>query len=151
MNDLFFRAYSVGDKEDCLGIFDANCPEFFCPNERNDYTKFLDANPAGYEVCLLNGKLAGAFGLIDDRERHGTLSWILLDPCLQGLGIGSAIMKRVNDLARATGLVLIDIAASHKSAPFFAKFGARSTTVIDNGWGPGMDRVDMEMRVEPSC
>lgn len=147
MNDLLFQPYSVAHKEDCLRIFDANCPRFFAPNERSDYMQFLEASPDGYEVCLLDGKLVGAFGLIDDRERRSALNWILLDPRSQGLGVGSAIMKRVDDLGRAAGLALIHIAASQKSAPFFAKFGALSTAVIDNGWGPGLDRVDMELHL----
>lgn len=120
---------------------------YFTPNERSDYIQFLDANPEGYEVCVLDEKLVGAFGLIDDREQSNALRWILLDPLSQGHGIGSAIMERVADLARASGLPSVDIAASHKSAPFFAKFGAVNRAIIENGWGPGMDRVDMVLHL----
>ncbi len=36
-------------------LFDANCPEFFAPNERLDYAEFLDSNLLGYELCLTGG------------------------------------------------------------------------------------------------
>jgi hypothetical protein len=40
---------------------------------------------------------------------------------------------------------MLDVAASQHSAPFFARFGARELARTDDGWGPGMHRVDMEL------
>ena len=68
----------------CLDIFDANCPEFFAPNERQEYENFLNCDSKGYEVC-------------DESEGRA----------------------------------------------FFAKLGATPTSSTVDGWGPGMDRVDM--------
>lgn len=142
-----FRLYSSTDREACLAIFDANCPTFFAPNERIDYVSFLEAVPARYEVCEVAGRVVAAFGLVADDSKGVNLHWIMLDPGLQGAGIGSAIMKRVISAGRASQSFLIKIAASHKSAPFFAKFGAVAMLHTENGWGPGMDRVDMELRL----
>jgi len=142
-----FRPYQPEDKLACLSLFDANCPEFFAPNERLDYEGFLEANPLNYELCLIEGHIAGAFGLIGDGLQHNSLNWILLDPRSHGMGIGSAIMNRVTRLGRTSGVNLVSIAASHKSAPFFAKLGATEIAVIDDGWGKGMHRVDMELRL----
>ena len=144
---ISFRPYSTDDRKACLGIFDANCPAFFAPNERNDFEKFLDANPDGYEVCVVNEQVAGAFGLFGNHERRKSLNWILIDPELQGMGIGSAIIERIVGLGRDLELRLLNIAASHKSAPFFAKFGAVTVSVVENGWGPSMNRVDMELHL----
>jgi hypothetical protein len=52
-------------------------------------------------------------------------------------------MVRVLETLRAGRIPRLHIAASHKSAPFFAKFGAQELTTIVNGWGPAMHRVDM--------
>ncbi|MCS5593886.1 MAG: hypothetical protein NZ730_05005 [Porticoccaceae bacterium] len=54
-------------------------------------------------------------------------------------------MSRVSTLVRASGVSLVTIATSHKSALFFAKCGAVEINFTDNGWGPGMHRVDMEL------
>ena len=140
-----FRPYSSADKKACLTIFDENCPPFFAPKERGDYEEFLDASPVGYEVCEIDGRIVAAFGLIRDDRKAARLNWIMLDPNSKGMGLGSRIMKRVISHGRASHSPLIEIAASHKSAPFFARFGATVTTHTADGWGRGMDRIDMEL------
>jgi GNAT superfamily N-acetyltransferase len=143
-----FRPYLRTDRATCLCLFDANCPEFFAPGERLDYASFLDASPAGYELCLVNDEVVGAFGLtVNDRLRR-TLSWMLFSPSAQGLGFGSAVMARVITLAISVGLEAVGIAASHKSAPFFTKFGALINRFTTDGWGTGMHRVDMVLPIQ---
>lgn len=140
-----FRQFCRPDKEACLAIFDANCPSFFAPNERVDYERFLETSPKGYEVCEMAGRVVAAFGLLGDGRHEVRLNWIMLHPRSKGLGLGSTIMERVIAQGRASQSPLIGIAASQKSAPFFARFGAVETLRIEDGWGPGMDRVDMEI------
>lgn len=142
-NAVTFRPYKNADREHCLAIFDANCPEFFAPNERDDYADFLDGPTEAYEVCLLDGKVAGAFGLFGAPARERGLSWILLDPAHQRAGLGSEIMSRILKAGKGC---LIHIGASHKSAPFFERFGAVTLQTFTDGWGPGMHRVDMELQ-----
>ena len=140
-----FRPYNSTDRETCLAIFDANCPSFFAPNERADYISFLDATPEDYEVCEVDRGIVAAFGLTPGDANDNRLVWIMLDPGSQGAGIGSVIMQRIISQSRDSGSWMIRIAASQKSAPFFAKFGAKVTAHTKDGWGPGMDRVDMEI------
>ena len=147
---ISFKPFHAADKMACLAVFDANCPEYFAPNERTDYERFLDSVPEGYEVCMLEGKMAGAFGLTRNSETSLSLDWIMIDPHRHGAGLGSSIMKRVFDAGRRSGVSLITIAASHKSAPFFEKFGAVPINTIMHGWGPGMTRIDMELSLTPS-
>ena len=146
-NDVNFRSYLANDKEACLAIFDENCPDFFAPNERSDYTEFLDSIPADYEVCLSGDSIVGAFGLTGDNSKYKSISWILISPDSQGLGIGSIFMNRAINLSRTAKLEHIKIAASHLSAPFFAKYGAKGDIEIKDGWGPDMHRVDMELHL----
>lgn len=146
---ITFRSYSGADREACLDLFDANCPEYFASNERADYLRFLDASPRGYELCLIGENIVGAFGLIGSDASRRRLNWIMLNPRFHGVGAGRAIMERIAALAASEGVEVVDIAASHKSAPFFAKFGAVTTTVTENGWGPGMHRVDMQWPLRP--
>lgn len=144
-SQIFFRPFSATDTEACLAIFDANCPSYFAPNERADYVSFLESLPDGYEVCEVAGRIVAAFGLMRDDQYGMRLSWIMLEPDSKGGGLGSRIMDRVIALGRASQSQLIRIAASQKSAPFFARFGAIAKVHAEDGWGPGMDRVDMEL------
>lgn len=104
--------------------------------------------PAGLSRGGQDGEVVAAFGLIDaglpGRRR---INWILVAPHTQGRAIGAAMMHDAVRQARAAGALMIDIAASHKSAAFFEKFGARAVRFARDGWGPGMHRVDMELRV----
>ena len=145
MTNITFRPYRDADRQACTNIFDANCPEFFAPNERQEYEEFLDCASGDYEVCEVDGKVLGAFGLFVNGDNIKALNWILLDRHTQGVGVGSTIMERVIQLGRTSQTRVVKIAASHKSAPFFARFGASTTSLTKNGWGPGMDRVDMEL------
>lgn len=146
MNALEFRDYSKADRNACAAIFDANCPEFFAQNERALYLDFLDRSPTGYEVCLRGGSVVGAFGV---RESNGdaSLIWIMIDPDAQSGGVGSSMMKRALALCRAREKRSLSIAASHKSAGFFARFGARVERTETDGWGTGMHRVDMVLPI----
>jgi GNAT superfamily N-acetyltransferase len=147
---LRFVPYTHAHREACLAIFDRNCPRYFAPNEREDYERFLAAEPDRYRVCVRGDEVIGAFGLLataaPGRKR---LNWILIDPGQQKRGVGGAMMGAVLAEAGAFGEVTaIDIAASHVSAPFFARFGARQLRRTEHGWGPGMHRVDMELPIE---
>lgn len=137
------RPYQPADRDACLVLFDENCPANFAPNEREDYVRFLAEKTAHYQVCLLGDRVVGAFGVLPDEPQGLALRWILLSPTVQGQGIGRTIMAQVIALVRARGASALYIGASHRSAPFFAKFGARETARTPHGWGPGMHRIDM--------
>jgi len=128
-----------------MAVFESNCPKFFAPNEREEYKNFLAGNPPGYEVCLVESKILGAFGTwVETAGRRGHVCWIMIDPSGQGCGIGTAMMERVFETLGSKDIKAVDIAASQKSAPFFARFGAVEKNTTPEGWGPGLDRVDME-------
>jgi len=131
-----------------MALFDANCPQFFAPNERDDYLSFLKSQPIGYQVCLSNDEVVGAFGLLKHNQEYA-INWIMLSPKTQGSGIGKQVMEHVITTAVAKSIDKISIAASHLSAPFFATFGAITVHEIEHGWGKDMHRIDMVLNIEP--
>lgn len=110
------------------------------------YEEFLAAAPVGYEACRLENRIVGAFGVLREASSL-SLRWIVLAPGVPGRGLGRAIMDRVTATVRAQGGGPLLIAASHESAPFFARFGAREVRRTPDGWGPGMHRVDLQRPV----
>jgi len=140
-----FRPYRASDQPACLALFDANSPEFFDPGERVAYVEFLADVPEGYEVCLHEQRIVGAYGVRPHAQDMVAIRWILIAPDVQGMGIGSAMMGRALAFAHRTGARRIHMAASHKSAPFFARFGAREIETIQHGWGPDLHRIEMEL------
>jgi len=143
---LSFRPYHASDRDACFAIFDANCPDFFAPNERADLVEFLGVPPAGYEVAVDDTGVVGAFGVL--REPAGLcLRWIMIAPAAQGRGLGRVMLERAVAIVREAQGRELHIATSHKSEAFFAKFGAIETGRITDGWGPGMHRVDLVLPV----
>jgi GNAT superfamily N-acetyltransferase len=141
--ELTFHGYQPANRATCLELFDANCPAFFAENERADYLDFLSTAMGNYELCLIGRQIVGAYGLAPGPSCGLALRWIMLSPDVHGRGLGSQIMARVIETLRARDVSQLHIAASHKSAPFFIKFGAQVSATIVDGWGPAMHRVDM--------
>lgn len=141
-----FRTYTPEDAEACLALFDANCPRFFAPEERTDYAAYLE-RVAGYRVCEVESRVCGAFGVAPGLSGRAHLNWILIDPAVQRMGIGQAMMRAAIDGVSGIGATVLDIAASQHSAPFFARFGARELSHVPDGWGPGMHRIDMVLEL----
>jgi predicted GNAT family N-acyltransferase len=146
MSAPVFRPFAEADRAACLRLFDGNCPTHFAPNERADYQLFMTEKGRQYQVCLLDGQVVGAYGVLAEGPTGLALRWILIDAGRHGAGLGRAIMERVvGALASAGPGRRLYIGASHMSEPFFAHFGARETGRISDGWGPGMHRIDMEL------
>ncbi len=144
---IVFRAYRSADKHICLSVFDLNCPEYFDPEERKDYVVFLDEEPDGYEVCEADGQVHGAFGVFSTGEHTMALRWILLSPESQGQGLGAKIMARVVAKSREARARSIRLFTTQKAEAFFKRFGAETQAMTANGFGPGLDRVDMIIKL----
>lgn len=147
-NFIVFEPYHPIYQAECLSLFDINCPEFFSPNERADYIDFLAKVGVKYLVVKTDKKIIAAFGVLETEvPKHYRLNWIMVDKKCHGIGIGKAIMQEAARLAQLYGASKINIAASHISAPFFARYGAKKVSYIEHGWGENMHRVDMELDI----
>lgn len=145
--ELNFSNYTSTCFTDCVKLFDENCPKYFAENERQEYIHFLQQNSGDYFVGFYKQSLVAAFGVImKSKNPRARLSWIMVSRNSQGSGVGRAMMNRLGEIANNANVKTIDIAASHLSEPFFRKFGAEQTGFVIDGWGPGMHRVDMELR-----
>jgi N-acetylglutamate synthase-like GNAT family acetyltransferase len=145
--NIRFRQYTQHDKKSCLGIFDLNCPEYFAPNERDEYEEFLDEIPNGYQVCLIDDIISGAFGLFKKGKNESRLNWILIDPNTQGTGLGSLFVDKAIQSAKELKTSIIHIATSQEAYKFFQKKGAIIVLETKNGWGPNMDKIEMELHI----
>lgn len=141
--NITFKPFSQQYLQACMTIFEQNCPDYFAPNERQDYQKFLSDCPDGYDICLIDDNVVGAYGLCVDEHHKWHINWIMIASKAQGQGVGSAMMHRAIATAQQHSVETIHIAASHLSAPFFAQYGATVVKEIPNGWGTAMHRIDM--------
>ena len=66
---LEFRNYKVSNYEECLELFEANCPAYFAVEEREDYREFLKSMNDQYFLGYVNGSLICCFHLLEEEER----------------------------------------------------------------------------------
>ena len=142
-----FRSFRSSDRATVMALLDANIPTAFAANERPAFETFLDRVSGAYQVAFEDERAIAAFLLILEAAGRGRINWFMAHPDAHGRGLGKQMMEAVRADARAQGLAVIDIAASHVSEGFYAKFGATVLSRTAHGWGPDMHRVDMEWAV----
>ena len=146
-----FRRYNSSDREACLAIFDSNCPEFLHPKERADFQAWLDAPEGIYLVMVESGRVIGCGGfVIDAQERKLSLCWGLLHADWHGRRLGELLLlERLTRGVDSGGATWSRLATTPKVEPFFVRVGYRRVEHTPDGWGPGMDSVELRLELGP--
>ena len=144
-NQLEFKDYSMESYNDCIELFDLNCPEFFAPIEKNDYIEFLNQTKEGYVTIHHDSILIGAYGVHKTSSESASQSWTLIHPKYQNQGIGRLIMERVFSYLESNQLDNLFLSTSQQTEVFFLKFGAIRIDYIENGWDEGLHRIEMKI------
>lgn len=151
MSTLTSSAFQPEDTGICMTLFQQNCPEYFAPNEQQDFAEYLLRQ--GNEYCLYkqNGTTVGACGYhLEKNARTARINWIMVAKPYYHSGAGSHIMRdMIARIRTCCEVQRIHISASQHSAPFFARFGATEEKTIKNGWGDGMHRIEMNITLLP--
>ena len=146
-----FKPYSQDDMAGCIELFDLNCPRFFAREERSDYSHFLQQLPVLgstntiYLLGWCEQRLIACFGMARVSSEICALSWIMVHPEYQRQGYGEEMMAQLFTLAGAARYRKVAISTSQHADQFFARFGAVTLRSQNDGWGPGMHRLDMEI------
>lgn len=160
MGDLIFRPYHASDKDACLAIFDSNTPPYFDSEERPPFATWLEQIGLGklaysntdfehYEVAELDGQIIACAGFyIVHKEKVARMAWGMVHRAHHGKGVGSAHLKRrIHIMQEQYAGYQIDLGTSQHTYPFYAKQGFEVTAYFPNGYGEGIDRYDMILRI----
>ncbi len=142
------RSYSVLDLQACLEILEGNTPEFFVPEDRDDFSEFLDNLPGPYFVIEEQGTIIACGGWAMDAENVAALTWGMVRRNLHRRGIGRDLLryrlKTIRDDGRAK---LVRIRTVQLVQGFFAREGFAVVDVVPNGFGAGLNRVTMDLQL----
>lgn len=140
------RPYAPEDREACLALFDSNVPDFFRPQEREEYVAWLD-NPGGPVVVLLDdvgGILAAGGVALEDDGETGSLCWGIVRRDLHGRGLGRTLLEaRLGLLAADPACRRVRLSTIAGTVGFFEKLGFRTLRVDADGHGSGTDAYEM--------
>jgi GNAT superfamily N-acetyltransferase len=133
----------------CLALFDANCPAAFHPGERADFVAFLAAPAYPYFVMVHDDEVVACGGF---RRIEGSpaarLHWGMVRPDLQRQGLGRyLLLYRIREIGKIPGIQIVECGTTPLSAPFFEKQGFYPISIEKDGWGPGMDRIEMRKKL----
>lgn len=146
---LLLRPYRDGDREACLGLFDSNVPKFFKPSERKDFVDFLDGERGSPELRYLiiedDGAVVGCGG-VGVRGRDARMIWGIVAHARQGEGLGRyLLLSRLRMGAREMGATTASLSTIPDTVGFFERVGFRVTASMDDHWGPGIHRRDLDV------
>lgn len=144
------RAYRPADRAQCLALFDCNVPRFFAASERPDFERFLDRHDGGsYQVLEREGFVVGCGGFaVEEDGKTASLCWGMVDRTLHGTGLGRILTEaRLLAAAAMPGVVQVRLDTSQHTQGFYARFGFETVSVSRDGYGPGLDRWDMMLRL----
>lgn len=145
MTEPTFRPYEKADREACMALFESNCPKYFAPEERADYEDFLDTLNCDYSVLTIGEELVGCGGIhVDAETGQGNLCWGMVDQSRHKSGLGKALLEfRLAAIKANPAATHVHIDTSQLSGPFFAKYGFKETHKTKDGYGAGIDHVEM--------
>ena len=143
---MILRKYTAEDFDACIALFKSNIPEFFSPEELDEYRKYLKAHDGGHLVIESpEGQLLATGGYYL-RDGVGRLSNGLVAKDRHGEGIGRVLIEaRLKALKEICKTIQID--TSQKTEGFYAKLGFKTTNREKNGFGSGLDSVSMELKL----
>jgi ribosomal protein S18 acetylase RimI-like enzyme len=143
------RPYSNLDRAACLDVFDSNAPQFFHPSERASFEAFLDAVDCAYFVMEHESRVAGCGGYaLSEDKSIASLVWGMVRSDLHRLGLGRFLLLfRLRRISQTTGVPLVRLGTSQHTVAFFEKQGFKMVSVQKDGYAPGMDRIEMIMKL----
>ncbi len=143
------RRYMPADRSACLRIFDGNVPTFFDATEQRAFSNFLDndAITLSYQVIERQGRVVACGGLAVNGS-SADLCWGMVAREVHGTGLGSLLTMARLEAARAIpGVEQVRLDTSQHTKGFYQRFGFVVKEVVPNGYGPGLDRWDMLLRL----
>lgn len=151
------RRYEARDRAACVAIFGSNCPQYFDPSERELLLGWLDACEQGrlrhatslaeeFLVLERDGAVlsCGGFYVLRTPQR-ASMVWGMVQREHHREGLGRELLVHRIELLRSSypdHAITLD--TSQHTAPFFERLGFRVTARKPDGYGPGLDRIDME-------
>ena len=143
------RQYLPADREGCLTVFDSNMPDFFQSDERLEFEEFLNEPNGRYFVMELDSGIAGCGGyFITEDKALARLVWGMVHRDWQRKGLGRFLLLfRLREITKTGGVELVRLDTSSLSAPFFERQGFKVVRVVNDGFAPGFERVEMMMKL----
>lgn len=143
-NLIEIREYFETDKNEVLSLLRENTPRYFAIEEELEFIEYLENRRELYYVVQLENKIVGCGGINFDKN-IGKISWDMISPSVQGLGLGSALLKyRIQKIKENKLIDEIIVRTSQHTFQFYEKQGFTLTEKVNDYWAVGFDLYKMK-------
>ena len=129
-----------------MNLIRLNTPEYFAPEEEDDFSNYLDNERELYNVLLFNEKIVGCGGInFAENKTIGKISWDILHPEYQGKSLGTRLLEyRIEKLESIKSVQKITVRTSQVAYQFYEKQGFELKEIKKDYWAKGFDMYKME-------
>jgi N-acetylglutamate synthase-like GNAT family acetyltransferase len=148
------RRYRRNDQDACLAIFESNVPDYFHPRDRADLMAFLDDLPGPYFVCVAPGRGVVACGgyYTQAEAQLAALTWGMVHRDLHRQGIGRTLLEfRLAEIRAIPQIRTVRARTTQITEDFFRRCGFVEAARRADGFGPGLDLVELELQLPRDC
>jgi hypothetical protein len=135
--------------EDCLKLFDSNCPRYFLPEERSDFLEFLEKFSSNYLIVRdPTGRAVASGGIAANSPIEASLCWGMVDQSLHKQRLGELLLTaRLLIAAEIKEWESVVSNTTQLTEGFFRKYGFLTEKVVENHWGPGLHWYAMRLEL----
>ena len=147
---MILRPCTDLDKPACIAIARGNTPLFILENELPELEAILNNPPCPYFVVENAAReviACGGYRLLPEKNA-ARLCWGMVRRDLHRAGVGRFLLRARLDEIRKTNVETVALDTSQHSMGFFEKEGFTTIQKIQNGYGAGLDRVEMELKIQ---
>jgi GNAT superfamily N-acetyltransferase len=152
MSRFSVRRFEEEDTSACVALMRGNTPEFFTDAELSEFSVWLASRTSPYFVVQdADGRLAACGGyFLDAGGLSAGLTWGMVARGRHRQGIGSLLLHARLQSLIEDGVTEVRLDTSQLSSAFYERHGFIVISVQPDGYRPGLDRWDMQLRLTPS-
>lgn len=152
LREGFFRIrkYRIEDQQQVLKLLRLNSPDNFHPSEEVDLQEYLKKEAEHYFVTEALGAIlaAGGYNTGFDSGKTARISWDMVHPEFQGLGIGKELTTfRITEIKKSPEVQKIVVRTTPQAEKFYEKLGFQKSHFEKDFWAPGFDLVVMQISI----
>lgn len=144
------RVYTSKDKGKLIELLRLNTPEFFHPEEEQDFIDYLENHSQNYFVIEDANTIIGSGGInYFDDGKIARISWDMIHPNVQGNGLGSKLTQyRIDQIKTKPEVEVIIVRTTQLVYKFYQKLGFELIKTEKDFWAKGFDLYQMELKVK---
>lgn len=144
IKDCEIVKYTDDLKIQILDVLQLNIPDFFAPEEIDDFENYLIDFKNSYYVLKLQGVLVGGCGIKKYHEKETAfISWSFINPTYHKRGLGTRLTQHCLNLIFEDNVKTIEVHTSQYAYKFFERFGFETIETKKNHWAPSFDLYRM--------